>query len=100
MNVTLASGEVISRQNKHETLTTKDFAERIGMSLRTVQLYCEDGTIEYGRTPGKHRRIHIRELNKFNKNTINGSKVYIDQIMTQFNITEDDVQNIITNFKL
>lgn len=39
------------------TLTTADAAKRLGVSLRTIQLWCADGLLRYGTTPGGHRRI-------------------------------------------
>lgn len=38
-------------------LTTRQAAERLGVSLRTVQLWCNNGVLTYVRTVGGHRRI-------------------------------------------
>lgn len=46
-------------------LTTRQVAERLGVSLRTVQLWVEAGVLPAARTPGGHRRIRqsaVREL--------------------------------------
>lgn len=40
-------------------LTTREAALRLGVSLRTVQLWVEAGTLPAGRTPGGHRRIRL-----------------------------------------
>ena len=40
-------------------LTTREAAQRLGVSLRTVQLWVEAGTLPAGRTPGGHRRIRL-----------------------------------------
>lgn len=40
-------------------LTTREAAMRLGVSLRTVQLWVEAGTLPAGRTPGGHRRIRL-----------------------------------------
>lgn len=40
-------------------LTTREAAIRLGVSLRTVQLWVEAGTLPAGRTPGGHRRIRL-----------------------------------------
>jgi excisionase family DNA binding protein len=40
-------------------LTTREAAVRLGVSLRTVQLWVEAGTLPAGRTPGGHRRIRL-----------------------------------------
>lgn len=40
-------------------LTTKEAANRIGVCLRTMQLWVDGGKIKAGRTPGGHRRIRL-----------------------------------------
>jgi excisionase family DNA binding protein len=40
-----------------DTLTTREAAERLGVSMRTVQLWVEDGILPAWKTPGGHRRI-------------------------------------------
>lgn len=40
-----------------KTLTTGEAAKRLGVSLRTVQLWTANGTLATTRTPGRHRRI-------------------------------------------
>lgn len=46
-------------------LTTREVAKEIGLSLRSVQLYCEAGIIRYNKTPGGHRRIRTSELARY-----------------------------------
>ena len=41
----------------NDLLTTRDAAVMLGMSLRSVQLFCEAGRLSCVRTPGGHRRI-------------------------------------------
>ena len=38
-------------------LTTREVAQRMGVSLRTVQLWADAGLLAAVRTPGGHRRI-------------------------------------------
>lgn len=40
-----------------KTLTTGEAAKRLGVCLRTVQLWTANGTLATTRTPGRHRRI-------------------------------------------
>lgn len=40
-----------------EVLGTQEAARRLGVSVRTVQLWVENGTLEAWKTPGGHRRI-------------------------------------------
>jgi len=46
--------------NAHRT--TRQASQRLGVSLRTIQLWCEAGTIPFSRTPGRHRRLHVAHL--------------------------------------
>ena len=44
--------------NDHEeVMGTQRAAETLGVSVRTVQLWVENGTLEAWKTPGRHRRI-------------------------------------------
>lgn len=44
--------------NDHEeVMGTQRAAEALGVSVRTVQLWVENGTLEAWKTPGRHRRI-------------------------------------------
>ena len=40
-----------------EVMGTQRAAEALGVSVRTVQLWVENGTLKAWKTPGKHRRI-------------------------------------------
>ena len=42
---------------RDEVMGTRLAAERLGVSVRTVQLWVENGTLKAWKTPGKHRRI-------------------------------------------
>lgn len=43
--------------NNDEYRTTREAAEMLGVSLRTVQLWVENGTLEAWKTEGGHRRV-------------------------------------------
>lgn len=43
-------------------LTTREAAQRMGVSLRTIQLWVDGGHLQAGRTPGGHRRIRASEV--------------------------------------
>lgn len=48
----------MSNDNEHESVMgTQRAAEVLGVSVRTVQLWVENGTLKAWKTPGKHRRI-------------------------------------------
>lgn len=42
---------------EEEVCSTRDAADRLGVSLRTVQLWAEAGVLRAWKTPGGHRRI-------------------------------------------
>lgn len=43
-------------------LTTKEAAQRLGVTLRAVQLWVNDGKLPAARTPGGHRRIRSSDV--------------------------------------
>ena len=43
--------------DNEEVMGTQRAAETLGVSVRTVQLWVENGTLKAWKTPGKHRRI-------------------------------------------
>lgn len=45
--------------------TTREAAERLGVSVRTVQQWAERGVLEVWKTEGGHRRIAARSLERF-----------------------------------
>ena len=42
---------------KSDVIGTREAAKLLGVSVRTVQLWVENGSLEAWKTPGKHRRI-------------------------------------------
>lgn len=42
--------------------TTREAAEMLGVSLRTVQLWVDDGVLQAWRTPGGHRRVSLNSV--------------------------------------
>ncbi|MBU2676043.1 MAG: excisionase family DNA-binding protein [Gammaproteobacteria bacterium] len=42
---------------KSDVIGTREAAKILGVSVRTVQLWVENGSLEAWKTPGKHRRI-------------------------------------------
>lgn len=54
--ITLLTGKNMSNEAE-EVMGTQRAAEALGVSVRTVQLWVENGTLKAWKTPGKHRRI-------------------------------------------
>lgn len=44
--------------------TTREAAEKLGVSLRTVQLWVENGTLEAWKTDGGHRRVSLASVER------------------------------------
>ncbi len=49
---------------ERDVCSTREAAERLGVSLRTVQLWAEAGLIRAWKTPGGHRRILISSIDE------------------------------------
>jgi excisionase family DNA binding protein len=52
------------RANAEEYCTTRDAAGVLGVSLRTIQVWVENGALRAWKTPGGHRRITVKSLEK------------------------------------
>jgi len=51
-----------------DLMTTSDVAKALGVTVRSVQLWVEQGALEGWKTPGGHRRITRASFEKFNAN--------------------------------
>lgn len=49
---------------EHEVVSTREAAEALGVSLRTVQLWTEAGVLDAWKTPGGHRRIYRASIDR------------------------------------
>ena len=49
---------------ERDVCSTREAAERLGVSLRTVQLWSESGLIRAWKTPGGHRRILLASIDE------------------------------------
>lgn len=47
-----------------DVCSTREAADRLGVSLRTVQLWSEAGLLRAWKTPGGHRRIHTSSVDE------------------------------------
>jgi len=51
--------------NAAHVMTTQDVAKKLGVSIRAVQLWMDQGIFEGWKTPGGHRRITRESFNRF-----------------------------------
>lgn len=64
------------KANANHTCSTRDAAKTLGISVRTAQLWVEDGRLLAWKTPGGHRRIlvsSVEQLLSEQKNAANGN---------------------------
>jgi len=54
----------ISYSRNREFCTTREAAERLGVSLRTAQLWVDSGILEAWKTEGGHRRISVASVER------------------------------------
>ena len=82
-------------KNNEEFLTTREAAKILGVSLRTVQLWVENGVLSAWKTAGGHRRIvraSLDEILQRKKDAIDqqdSSKVQVDKSRMKLLIVED-----------
>ena len=69
-------------------LTTSEAAQRLGVTLRTVQLWVDAGKLQAARTPGGHRRIHASDVRALQESM--GIKPTREATL----LTDDDVRKI------
>ena len=53
----------IDIEDSDQIMSTRDAALCLGVSVRTVQLWVESGSLEAWKTPGGHRRIYRQSVN-------------------------------------
>jgi len=51
--------------NVLNVMTTKDVAEKLGVTIRAVQIWVDQGIFDCWKTPGGHRRITKESFNCF-----------------------------------
>lgn len=69
--------------------TTREAAKLLGVSLRTVQLWVEGGTLSAWRTPGGHRKVSAASVDAL-LSTRSGAQTAIPARVISVLIVEDD----------
>lgn len=83
---------MIKRPNTQEVYcTTREAAQMLGVSLRTVQLWVESGVLQAWKTDGGHRRLPLSAVNELVRQRMNKGQAP-EPTPGQFNILvlEDD----------
>lgn len=57
-----------------DLMTTSDVAKELGVTIRSVQLWVEQGALEGWKTPGGHRRITRASFNRMSANRVSQKK--------------------------
>lgn len=63
-----------------DLMTTSDVAKALGVTVRSVQLWVEQGALEGWKTPGGHRRITRASFEKFNANISPAAQKTLSQL--------------------
>jgi excisionase family DNA binding protein len=72
----------------HDTLTTRETAKLLDASVRTIQLWVEDGRLQAWKTPGGHRRVLRRSVEEMlaNRQRVSGGNQRKYEVL----VVEDD----------
>lgn len=75
-----------------DLMTTSDVAKELGVTIRSVQLWVEQGVLEGWKTPGGHRRITRASFNRIALGNVDDKRKKVDQSRLKVVIVEDDDQ--------
>ena len=73
-----------------DLMTTSDVAKELGVTIRSVQLWVEQGVLEGWKTPGGHRRITRASFNRIAMGQLDKSNAPVDESRLKVVIVEDD----------
>ena len=73
-----------------EYLSTREVAKRLNVSLRTVQLWVENGTLQAWKTVGGHRRISQGSVNNYVKHRESSSNKSVKKNQLIMVMVDDD----------
>lgn len=82
-----------------DLMTTSDVAKELGVTIRSVQLWVEQGVLEGWKTPGGHRRITRASFNRIALGHIDDEKALADKSKLKVVVVEDD-QAMLMLYKL
>ncbi len=73
-----------------DLMTTSDVAKELGVTIRSVQLWVEQGVLEGWKTPGGHRRITRASFNRIALGQVDQDQARADESQLKIVIIEDD----------
>ena len=73
-----------------DLMTTSDVAKELGVTIRTVQLWVEQGVLEGWKTPGGHRRITRASFNRIAMIKNEHKDIIADGSRLKVVVVEDD----------
>lgn len=76
-----------------DLMTTNDVAKELDVTIRSVQLWVEQGALEGWKTPGGHRRITRTSFNRFITSKSRVGKSEIDQSAANLSISKESANN-------
>lgn len=82
-----------------ECMTTHDVATELGVTIRSVQLWVEQGVFDAWKTPGGHRRITRESFTKVALRRTNYGKAHAHNVRLKVVIVEDNVE-ILTLYRM
>jgi excisionase family DNA binding protein len=82
-----------------ECMTTHDVATELGITIRTVQLWVEQGVFDAWKTPGGHRRITRESFTKVALRRSNYGKSHANNARLKVVIVEDNAE-ILTLYRM
>ncbi|MFA7605974.1 MAG: excisionase family DNA-binding protein [Rhodocyclaceae bacterium] len=84
----------MSEANTKQYCSTKQAAERLGVSLGTVQQMLESGVLEGWKTAGGHRRILVSSVDRFISQASTGNRHPSDHISVIVTASEDALREL------
>ncbi len=76
-----------------DLMTTNDVAKELDVTIRSVQLWVEQGALEGWKTPGGHRRITRTSFNRFITSKSRVGKTEIDHSAANLSIPKESAIN-------
>lgn len=88
--------------DKEQVISTRDAAKLLGVSVRTVQLWVENGSLNAWKTAGNHRRIYLDSVNSLisQRQTLEPLILIVEDDQTQQIYYQSLFEALVPNTKL